>query len=164
MWLGGGMLYIWIISLIFYRYTFFPMNPADLAPPYWVNMGAVAISALAGSLLVLAADRSPLLIGLLPFARGLTLLFWATATWWIPMLVILGFWRHVYRRFPLRYDPLYWGAVFPLGMYTVSSFRLAQAMDVPYLLFIPRGFLVVSWLAWTAAMMAFVTSSLRARG
>jgi hypothetical protein len=37
-------------------------------------------------------------------------------------------------------------------------------MDVPYLLFIPRGFLVVSWLAWTAAMMAFVTSSLRARG
>jgi tellurite resistance protein TehA-like permease len=163
MWLGGGMLYIWIISLIFYRYTFFTMNPADLAPPYWVNMGAVAISALAGSLLVLAADRSPLLTGLLPFARGLTLLFWATATWWIPMLVILGFWRHVYRHFPLRYDPLYWGAVFPLGMYTVSSFRLAQAMDAPYLLFIPRGFLVVAWIAWAATMTGFLTSSIRAR-
>lgn len=27
--------------------------------------------------------------------------FWATATWWIPMLVILGFWRHVYKRFLL---------------------------------------------------------------
>ena len=26
MWLGGGMLYIWIISLIFYRYTFFPLD------------------------------------------------------------------------------------------------------------------------------------------
>ena len=34
MWLGGGMLYLWIISLIFYRYTFFTMNPSDLAPPY----------------------------------------------------------------------------------------------------------------------------------
>jgi tellurite resistance protein TehA-like permease len=55
MWLGGGMLYIWIISLIFYRYTFFALEPSDLAPPYWINMGAVAISALAGSLLVLAA-------------------------------------------------------------------------------------------------------------
>ena len=48
MWLGGGMLYIWIISLIFYRYTFFALSPSDLAPPYWINMGAVAISTLAG--------------------------------------------------------------------------------------------------------------------
>jgi tellurite resistance protein TehA-like permease len=148
LWLGGGMLYIWIISLIFYRYAFFTLNPADLAPPYWVNMGAVAISALAGSLLVIASDRSPLLRDLLPFLRGLTLLFWSTATWWIPMLVILGIWRHVYRRFPLRYDPLYWGAVFPLGMYTVSTFRLSQAINAPYLLIIPRAFIVVAWTAW----------------
>ena len=28
MWLGGGMLYVWIIALIFYRYTFFPLAPA----------------------------------------------------------------------------------------------------------------------------------------
>ena len=49
MWLGGGMLYLWIISLIFYRYTFFPMSPSDLAPPYWINMGAAAISTSVGS-------------------------------------------------------------------------------------------------------------------
>jgi tellurite resistance protein TehA-like permease len=115
-WLGGGMLYIWIISLIFYRYTFFALSPSDLAPPYWINMGAVAISTLAGTMLIAGAPQSPLLTELLPFLKGFTLLFWATATWWIPMLVILGIWRHVYRRFPLRYDPLYWGAVFPLGM------------------------------------------------
>jgi len=148
LWLGGGMLYIWIISLIFYRYTFFTLNPADLAPPYWVNMGAVAISALAGSLLVIASERSPLLRDLLPFLRGLSLLFWSTASWWIPMLVILGIWRHLYRRFPLRYDPLYWGAVFPLGMYTVSTLRLSQAINAPYLLIVPRVFIVVATAAW----------------
>jgi len=98
MWLGGGMLYIWIISLIFYRYTFFVMSPSDLAPPYWINMGAVAISTLAGATLIEAAPDSRLLQDLLPFLKGFTLLFWATATWWIPMLVILGAWRHVYRR------------------------------------------------------------------
>src|SRR5687768_18465669 len=87
LWLGGGMLYIWIISLIFYRYTFFPMSPSDLAPPYWINMGAVAISTLAGVSLIGAAAQAPLLADLLPFLKGLTLLFWATATWWIPMLV-----------------------------------------------------------------------------
>ena len=61
MWLGGGMLYIWIISLIFYRYTFFALSPSDLAPPYWINMGAVAISTLAGATLIVAAPQSPLL-------------------------------------------------------------------------------------------------------
>jgi voltage-gated anion channel len=49
MWLWGGMLYIWMISLIFYRDTFFRFSADDLTPPYWINMGAVAISALAGA-------------------------------------------------------------------------------------------------------------------
>ena len=156
MWLGGGMLYIWIISLIFYRYTFFELSPSDLAPPYWINMGAVAISTLAGTMLLAAAPKSTVLTGLLPFLKGFTLLFWATATWWIPMLVILGVWRHVYRRFPLRYDPLYWGAVFPLGMYTACTFRLTQVIDAPFLMFIPRLFVYVAIAAWTAAMIGLV--------
>src|SRR6185437_10876412 len=40
LWLCGGMLYIWMISLIFYRYTFFVFSSSDLMPPYWINMGA----------------------------------------------------------------------------------------------------------------------------
>jgi tellurite resistance protein TehA-like permease len=156
MWLGGGMLYIWIISLIFYRYTFFTMSPSDLTPPYWINMGAVAISTLAGAMLIAAAPQSRLLQDLLPFLKGFTLLFWATATWWIPMLLILGIWRHVYMRFPIRYDPLYWGAVFPLGMYAVCTFRLAHAIDAPYLLLLPRVFLYVGLAAWTLAMVGLV--------
>ena len=156
MWLGGGMLYIWIIALIFYRYTFLPMSPADLAPPYWINMGAVAISTLAGTLLVEAAPGMPLLQELLPFLKGLTLLFWATATWWIPMLLILGAWRHVYKRLPLRYDPLYWGAVFPLGMYSVCTLRLAGIVDAPYLVSLSRAFLVAALAAWTMVMIGFV--------
>jgi tellurite resistance protein TehA-like permease len=156
MWLGAGMLYIWIISLIFYRYTFFELSPSDLAPPYWINMGAVAISTLAGAALILAAPGSPLLGDLLPFLKGFTLLFWATATWWIPMLLILGVWRHGYRRFPLRYDPLYWGAVFPLGMYTACTFQLAGAIGVPSLLAIPRVTIYVALAAWALTLLGLI--------
>ncbi len=163
LWLGGGMLYIWIISLIFYRYTFFSLSPSDLAPPYWINMGAVAISTLAGTMLIANISHSPVLQELLPFIKGLTVAFWATATWWIPMLVILGIWRHGYQRFPLRYDPLYWGAVFPLGMYTVCTFRLSQVIDAPYLAVIPRWFIWIALGAWLLTCAGLVQHWIRRR-
>ena len=167
MWLWGGMLYIWMMSLVFYRYTFFPLSPGDLSPPYWINMGAMAISTLAGSLLILNVGDAPFLASLLPFIKGFTVFYWATGTWWIPMLLVLWVWRHVYRRFPLRYDPLYWGAVFPLGMYAASTHQMIEAMGsgFDFMAFVPRVFLVVALLAWVAAFAGLVFSLIRrARG
>jgi tellurite resistance protein TehA-like permease len=167
MWLWGGMLYIWMMSLIFYRYTFFQLVPADLAPPYWINMGAMAISTLAGSLLVQNAARAPFLDSLLPFLKGFTILYWATGTWWIPMLLVLGAWRHGWKRFPLRYDPLYWGAVFPLGMYAAATQEMSEAMSLDFLAFLPRMFLYAALAAWALAffgLMVDVWNRLRVPG
>ncbi len=151
MWLWGGMFYIWIISLIFYRYTFFIFSPGDLTPPYWINMGAMAISTLAGARLVQNTPDAPFLASLLPFIKGFTVFYWATGTWWIPMLLVLGVWRHLIQRFPLRYDPLYWGAVFPLGMYTVATMQMAAALDLPFLAPLPPVAFVAALVAWTLA-------------
>lgn len=152
-WLWGGMMYIWLISLIFYRYTFFKFLPGDLSPPYWINMGAMAISTLAGSLLIENTPEAWFLRSVLPFLKGFTIFFWATGTWWIPMLFILGIWRHVYKKFPVTYDPGYWGAVFPLGMYTVCTFEMAHAMELDFLLPVPRVFIFVALTAWILAFI-----------
>jgi len=162
MWLWGGMLYIWMMSLIFYRYTFFAFSPTDLAPPYWINMGAMAISTLAGSLLIgNASPQAPYLLSLEPFLKGFTVFYWATATWWIPMLVVLGFWRHGYRRHPFAYDPLYWGLVFPLGMYTAATLQMSEAMALPFLRPIPEYFFYLALFAWACVFTGLVRDLLR---
>jgi tellurite resistance protein TehA-like permease len=161
MWLWGGMLYIWLMVLIFYRYTFFRLAPEDLAPPYWINMGAMAISTLAGSFLIINSPDAPFLHAILPFLKGFTILYWATATWWIPMLAVLAVWRHGYMRFPLRYDPLYWGAVFPLGMYSAATHEMAQAFALDFLSMPTQAFLYAAIIAWAAACFGLVRRLVR---
>ncbi len=160
MFLVGCMLYLLLITLIFYRFTFKELTVAELSPPYWINMGAVAITTLAGARLIIAAPEWSFLAEILPFLKGFTLFFWAWGTWWIPLLIILGFWRHVYKRFPLRYNPQYWGMVFPLGMYTVCTFQLSKAINFEPLMIIPRYFIYIALAAWLAAFAGLLYSLL----
>jgi tellurite resistance protein TehA-like permease len=164
MFLVSCMLYLLLITLIFYRFTFVNVTTTTLTPPYWINMGAVAITTLAGARLILAAPAWGFLGEVLPFLKGFTLFFWAAGTWWIPLLFILGIWRHVYKRFPLRYDPQYWGMVFPLGMYAVCTLQLSKAINFTPLLFIPRYFIYLALLAWTATFAGLIHSLLFRQG
>jgi tellurite resistance protein TehA-like permease len=152
----GAMFYILFIALIVYRWIFLTMEPAKLSPPYWINMGALAITTLAGARLLLSSKGWVVLHDLQPFLSGFTLFFWATGTWWIPLLVIVGFWRQVIERVPITYDPQYWSLVFPLGMYSVATFMFANATGMPFLLIIPRIAVYIAILAWLITLSAML--------
>jgi len=158
----GCMLYLAIITLIFYRLTFIRLTPQTMAPPYWINMGAVAITTLAGATLILHAGEWSFLQEIRPFLLGWTLFFWVSATWWIPLLFILMIWRHVYMRYPLTYDPTYWGMAFPLAMYTTGSFQLFTALDLPFMLILPRGFVFLAVTVWIGTFAGLLHSVYRA--
>jgi tellurite resistance protein TehA-like permease len=156
MFLLGCMLYLNIITLIFYRFMFVELKFAALTPPYWINMGAVAITTLAGSTLMLHTENWSFLVEVTPFLKGFTLFFWVAGTWWIPLLFILMIWKHIYHRFPLKYDPQYWGMAFPLAMYTTSTYQLSRAIELPFLQVIPRLMVFVALAAWIIVLLGFV--------
>ncbi len=154
----GAMFYILFVTLILYRWMFFSMRAVKVTPPYWINMGALAITTLAGARLLLAADRWELLGQLRPFLVGFTLFFWATGTWWVPLLVVIGVWRHGVERVPVRYDPQYWSLVFPLGMYTVATHLYAKAAGLSFLDVIPAVSVWVALAAWAITFLGLLST------
>lgn len=152
----GCMLYLLIISIIFYRLMFVNVEAKALTPPYWINMGAVAITTLAGVRLVENSQQWVFLQQIEPFMKGFTLFFWSACTWWIPTLLILGIWRHAYKKEPLTYDPQYWGIVFPLGMYVTCTYKLAEVFQFDFLMVIPRVLIYLPIFAWTITFAGMV--------
>lgn len=158
MFLCGCMFYIIIITLIVYRMSFYEMRAEEFAPAYWINMGAVAISTLAGSNLILNAHNWLFIQEILPFLKGFTLFYWAIGSWWIPLIVILGIWRHIFNQLPLKYHPSYWGMIFPLGMYTACTVKLSQALELTFLMTIPSFFIYIALAAWSVAIISMFYS------
>jgi tellurite resistance protein TehA-like permease len=161
-WLLGGVLYMILITLIFYRWCFVPMTAADLTEPWWINMGAMAITTLAGSRLILAGhdlagwpgdDRLVL--------RVLTTGCWFTATFWIPLLAALFIEKHVIVGEPVRYTAAEWSVVFPLGMYSAATYLYAEATQLHFLSYVARLTILVAFVAWTLASVGLLRSALR---
>lgn len=160
----GGMFYLILITLLFYRMTFFPFDPASATPPYWINTGAVAIATLAGATLIAASGDWVFLARLRPFLVGFTFFNWVAGTWWIPLLAVLGVWRHTIGGIKLPhtadgYDASYWGMVFPLGMYTVSTVRLVDVTAIDVIGVIPEYFVYVALLAWGVVCIGLIQRS-----
>lgn len=161
LWGVGLGLYAIFVTLFCYRIFFFKVGPEDVTPLLWVVMGAAAISTNAGSTLILTETGVPFLQSMRPFIDGVTLCMWMWATWWIPLLVLFGVWKHVVRRTPLIYTPMLWSLVFPLGMYALASLKLGLAAEFAPLRHIAEGMVWVAVAVWSITALGFLATVAR---
>jgi tellurite resistance protein TehA-like permease len=161
LWGIGIGLYGIFIALLAHRIFFVDVRFDDITPALWLVMGVAAITTNAGSTLVLTDSGMPFLLSMRPFIDGVTLIMWAWATWWIPLLVLLGIWKHGVGRVPLTYTPILWSIVFPLGMYALASLRLSLAADFPPLRVISHGMVWIALAAWIATFAALAIACRR---
>jgi len=161
-WSVGAFLYGGTGLFVAARLLSYPLRPSDLTPPFWVAMGATAITVVAGAKIVQMAD-APAATAAHEIAAGLSIAFWAFGTWLIPALLAAGVWRHVIHRVPLRYEPALWSIVFPLGMYGVACRYLGAADHLPGLDTagaVETWFAVAAWLVTFVAMLVHLTRTL----
>jgi tellurite resistance protein TehA-like permease len=149
-WTFGVLVYLIFIALIFYRFAFHRVKPSDLTPPYWINMGAMAITTVAGVRLLQVTQPTAFIAALHPYIEGFTVMMWAWGTWWIPLLIIIGIWKYLISREPLRYDPSLWSIVFPLGMYSVAVQLLGKIAGLTWIAFATWVVVGLGWL-WSIA-------------
>jgi tellurite resistance protein TehA-like permease len=164
LWCVGLLLYLTVVALILLRWLTVPMTPETLGPPYWILMGATAISVLAGARVLALPKTIPVIAATASFTEGFSFALWAFGTWWIPLLIILGLWRHVRRQLPLTYEPALWSIVFPLGMYSVATLSFGKIARLGFMHPIAHVMLwvaIVAWVLVAAASLARLSHQLR---
>lgn len=150
-WSIGLVLYLLLAALGLARLLVQRVTATALVPPYWVFMGAAAITVLAGARLLSLPDVDRLLPH--PAIAAASVVLWAFCTWLVPLLLALGVWRHVVKRESLAYDTALWSMVFPVGMYGVASHQLGDVIDVHWLTAFGAG---EAWVAVAVWLLVFV--------
>ncbi|WP_226023862.1 tellurite resistance/C4-dicarboxylate transporter family protein [Halomicrobium salinisoli] len=164
-WGSGFVLYFVVVTIVTYRLLDGAVRPSDWTGPYWITMGAAAITTLAGATLGPRLSGFPAWEAYVEITLGITFLAWAIASWWIPLLLAVDVWSFLaadgdgrapawvtampWARLALgRRDGAYssgaWGRVFPMGMYTACTVNLAGVHT-----FSPLGIVPAYW-GWFA--------------
>lgn len=154
-WSVGIFLYAAAGVFVGARMLLYELRPEDLTPPYWVAMGATAITVVAGARIVDMAD-APMVDATRGLIAGASVFFWAFGTWLILPLVAAGFWRHIRHHVPLRYEAALWSVVFPLGMYGVGSRFLGEADHLPIVRAIGVFEIWIALAAWITVFIAML--------
>ncbi len=125
-----------ILALLILRMALHKLPHEGMAASSWLSLGPIGTGAL--GMLVLGADAPAILsahglASIAGIAQGLGsiagLLLWGFGLWWLALAMLIT-WR--YRRAGIPFNLGWWGYTFPLGVYTVATFRLGTTFDLAF--------------------------------
>lgn len=150
-----------ILTILTLRMALHKLPHESMAASCWLALGPIGTGAL--GMLVLGGDAPSIMaahgmqdIGMV--ARGIGvmagLLLWGFGLWWLLMasLITAHYWRS-----GIPFNLGWWGYTFPLGVYTVATFRLAAMLDLGFFGIAGTVFcimLAVMWLVVAAKTLA----------
>ncbi|MFE2711063.1 tellurite resistance/C4-dicarboxylate transporter family protein [Streptomyces mirabilis] len=155
-WLAHTALVLFWLGLVLYTAALFYFDYREVATgagDQWVAGGALAISALAGSKLILAYQANIYLWN----NDDNGVLRWMTEALLVLVLgsyCVLAVAEALWPR--PRYDVLRWATVFPLGMTAVAALSVAAAIGVGWLKGLGQVLLWISVAAWLAVVAVAV--------
>lgn len=149
LWSVGASLYLIFMALIILRCMFYRFDSTTVLSPYWMNIGAAAVTVITGTVLHqhIQAVGGPF-ADFLPFLKGISLLFWSFGLWWVPFLIILAMRKLAYSDEGLAFTVGYWEIVFALGLYAGSTIQMVGLFEGYYLVVISMCFSIACITLW----------------
>ena len=160
LWAFGAILYMLLMAIILARLLLLPLDAAQASPPYWIAMGATAITVFAGAHILDLSPSLPSVAAARSTVEGFTLFLWAFGSWWIPFLILLTAWRYLSPAVRI-YEQTLWSMVFPLGMYAVATASFGEAAGLPLLTPIASAEIWLALMAWLAVAAWMIISLVR---
>jgi tellurite resistance protein TehA-like permease len=141
-----------ILVILVLRMAVHKLPPIGMAASSWLALGPIATGAL--GLLVLGGAAPAIFAanGLGDYgaaARGIGLvggvLFWGYGFWWAAMAALITG-RHLREGLPFNLG--WWGYTFPIGVYAVTTLKLATLLPIPAFAAIGGGLVIALALIW----------------
>ncbi|MGC4933584.1 tellurite resistance/C4-dicarboxylate transporter family protein [Gordonia sp. DT30] len=140
---GIGILQLVIVAvLVGARLLLVPMRADDEVAPYWVLMGAGAISVLAAAEILGTGTEQAVMSEAVVGAVAMAI--WSFITWLVPMLIALTHWQTFRPGGNRRFRAALWAMVFPIGMYGEATRQLGHVRDTGWMV------TVGLWESWVA--------------
>lgn len=136
LWAFSVPLAVTILGILFLRLALYKIPPREVGVSNWLTIGPLGTGALALVLLGEAARSAfagtplePVAAVAYGFGIIVGLLLWAYGLWWWVLAIAL---THYHARTNLPFNLGWWAFTFPFGVFTLSTFALAQATGAEF--------------------------------